>query len=146
MQVLVNAGRLKRNGLKSMRVGVPDGPEYADGMPVATVAAFQEFGTDVVPPRPFIRGWYDGKSAARLTHPFQLWGMAVLRGNANPEEAYKMIGDQFVQEVRLRIDQHISPALQESTIKKKRWSGAAEPETPLKDTRLLYDSIAWWTP
>ena len=146
MRVLLNAGKLKRNGLKTMRVGVPEGPTYEDGTSVVAVAAFQEFGTDVVPPRPFIRGWYDGKSAKRLVHPFQLWGMAVLRGDATADEAYAAIGDQFVMEVRAGIDRRIPPPLLEATIRKKASTGAAEPDVPLKDTRLLYDSIAWWTP
>lgn len=54
----------------TLRVGfLENGTPEANGMPTATVAAMQEFGTSTIPPRPFFRNMIAAKSNS--------WGPAL---------------------------------------------------------------------
>lgn len=146
MRVLLNVGKLKmaRALSSNLRVGVRSEQTYDRGQTITEIATIQEFGTGTIPPRPFIRGWFDSKSAAQLQAPFLTLGKQVLQGKIEPEEAYERIGEKFVGEVRKFIDKHVPPPLEDATVAKKRRTGAADPETPLKDTQALYEHIEWW--
>lgn len=125
-------------------VGVPpNAGEYPSGRSVADVAAVHEFGLGNNPSRSFLRGWYDGKGinyfAGKLT---EIARDAILKG-VNFNTALGLFGDQCVAEVRARMDAHISPALQKTTIQRKEADGSSTPETPLENTGRLRAAIKW---
>ena len=52
----------KLKSAKVVKVGFLEGAAYPSGIPVAAVAAFQDFGTRRIPPRPFFRNMISTKS------------------------------------------------------------------------------------
>lgn len=125
-----------------LSVGVPaDAPAYPDGTPVQVVAAVHEFGTDTVPQRSFIRGWYDQRTPMEHAALLALAGQHVMTGKVGHMAAFKALGAQFVREIRDRIDRHIPPPLQDETVQRKAAKGSSTPMTPLVETGHLKECI-----
>lgn len=112
--------------------------KYADGTPVAYVAAIQEFGAVaegvLIPPRPTMRPavadkgqeWMDllGKGA-----------VAVLKGQETPQSAMEKVALRAAGDVAKNIQALTSPPLAPSTIKAKGFA------KPLVDTGLMLQSL-----
>ncbi len=125
-----------------LSVGVPENAgQYPDGTDVSKVAAVHEFGLGTAPPRSFIRGWFDGKGAhyfgVRLAEAAQ---ESLMQGTSF-DALLQELGAQYVAQVRERMDAHISPELQDATVRRKRAKGSSTPETPLEDTHRLRAAI-----
>ncbi|MEE4127035.1 hypothetical protein [Pseudomonas viridiflava] len=60
------ARRIKTLAATKVKVGFFEGDVYDDGMPVATVAAYNEFGTSFHPERPFIRDTLQDRQTRKL--------------------------------------------------------------------------------
>lgn len=110
--------------------------EGADGLTVAQVGAFHEFGLGV-PRRSFIADWADENEAR---HKSQLAKMAkaVAKGAVpSVEVGLERLGNLYVGEVQRRIAAGIDPPLAQSTIDRKGSS------VPLIDTGQLRSSITY---
>lgn len=119
-----------------LKVGFLEGATYPSdddtpGLPVATVAFWNEFGTTKQPPRPFFR------NAIKKNSPewgAQL-GAALKASNYDARTAMGIMGEvikgQVVQSI---VDTH-SPALAPSTIKRKGFA------KPLIDTGVMQRSV-----
>lgn len=119
--------------------------KYSDGTTVAQVALWQEFGTyksdgsPHIPPRPFIRLYFDGESG----HVFELARAAMMQvvlGSFTKKRAMARLGMQMVAEIRLRIKSGYGGAYPPNapvTIARK---GSA---TPLVDTGQLWSAISY---
>jgi hypothetical protein len=107
----------------------------ADGLTVADVATFNEFGLGV-PERSFIRGWYD----ENLTQNRADWSKLhkqVLRGEISEAQAMQRLGLKFVGDIQKRIVAGIAPENARSTVKAKGSS------TPLVDSGQLKSSVTY---
>jgi hypothetical protein len=124
-------------------VGVPENAgQYANGTPVAVVAAAHEFGLGV-PERSFIRAWFDGKGPAFFGQALARMAQdAVIRGESL-DAKIAAFGERAVQEIRTRMDAGIDPELQEETVRRKQAKGSPTPETPLEDTHRLRNAVTW---
>ncbi len=113
-----------------------------NGPNIAQIAVWHEFGTTdgVVPPRSFIRGYYDENEAV-LKRKMRAAAKAVASGRFTLEQALNILGLYIVEGIRDRIDAHIPPALKPATVAAKRRKGYAKPTTPLVGTRQLYNAI-----
>lgn len=107
-----------------------------DGLTVAEIAGYHEFGTATVPQRSFVRAWYDEALAkGELSELFRAELARVVKGRATEAEAGERIALKCEASIRKRIRAHIPPPLAQSTIDRKKSS------TPLIDTGQLVASI-----
>lgn len=109
-----------------------------DGVTVADVAVFNEFGTDSIPERSFIRAWAD-ESRDRNHQILTKLSQAVIAGKIpSITVALNQFGALAAGDVKKRIIAHIPPPNAESTIAQKGTS------TPLigRTTQLL-NAVTW---
>lgn len=117
-------------------LGVTIGVHAEDGSELAIIAASQEFGTDTIPERSFLRATLDEQDAAyREATADAIRG--VLDGKRSAKVALERLGLRVVRDVQGRIRAGIDPALAPSTIAKK---GSSK---PLIDTGRLLRSITY---
>jgi hypothetical protein len=133
----------------SVNVGFLAESTYPSGMPVAAVAAIQEFGAPRagIPPRPFMRN-------AIAKHKAE-WGPSVaqlLRDNDyDALRTLQLAGEAIAGQIRNSIIETNSPPLAESTLRKRGVAGmvynAKDPSTfgakPLVHTGNLLNSVSY---
>lgn len=95
-----------------VRVGFLEGATYPDGTPVAAVAAWQEFGTKTIPPRPFFRNMIKAKSPG--------WGATaaqLLKANGyDVEKTLGLMGLGIRSQLQASIIELLSPPLSAVTL------------------------------
>lgn len=126
-------------GRPTIDVGVLDADEPKEQDPALTVlevATWMEFGTDKVPPRSFIRAWFD-ENEERARQAVAVMLTAVVMGKYTKTRALHLLGQKFVGEIQKRISAGIPPENADSTVRQKRSS------TPLIDTGQLRSSITY---
>lgn len=128
-------------GLKKSKVAVgifeaDGGQPHGDGVTVADVAAWNEFGTDTIPERSFLRAWFD-ENIARAQEALHRLMVRVVEGKLTKEQALEQFGLWVQGEVQKRIAQGIPPPNAQSTIDAK---GSSK---PLIDTGQLRSSVTF---
>ena len=130
-RLLREAGKGSVSGVK---VGFFSTARYEDGTPVAAVAAWNEFGTETIPERPFFRN--------ALAESERSVGRILQAGL----DTKKMVVDE---QLAGRVGAHVQGKIQDSITSLKEPPNA--PETvrrkgssdPLLDTGTLRNSVTW---
>lgn len=124
-----------QSGGKSVDVGIFDTARYANGTPVAAVAAWNEFGVRmpsvaVIPPRPFFReGIRDAKEGVKDI---------CAQGHTQPErKVLEIIGIHVSGKIQRSITEGNWKPNSKFTIERK---GSSK---PLEDSGLLRNSISY---
>ena len=141
----------KAKGLTATKIGFFQDAKYEDGTLVASVAAWQEFGTENkdgtvhIPERPYFRNAVNSpETAAEL--------IMILRNNIDPWTMIvdPQIGDKLGAAMQGRIQRSITtlkePGLAESTKKARRrrhGKHKGSRANPLIDTGVLRGSVTW---
>ena len=125
----VDMGILERDG------GEPHGG-VGDALTVLEVAIFNEFGTENIPARSFIRAWFD-EQEADLRRDLSTLMRLVVAGKQTKERILELLAQKAVGEIQARIAAGIGPANAPSTIARKGSS------TPLVDTGVLRSSVSY---
>ena len=122
-------------GMKTVTVGIHQADNARpDALTNAQIGAWQEFGTDTIPARSFIRAPYEkAEREGRVKATSAM--AAIARGKMTPDRALSLIGMFFKAKMQQAIRANIPPALADSTIAAKGSS------TPLIDTGQLLRSI-----
>jgi hypothetical protein len=97
-------------------------------------AEANEFGTDDIPPRPFISGWADERRDGAVREMRDMLAAAIKRGE-DPNVALERLALKFAGEIQQRMADGIPPPNAPSTVAQKGSS------TPLIDTGELRSSI-----
>jgi hypothetical protein len=103
---------------------------------VLEVAIFNEFGTNSIPARSFLRAWFDenrekiGTTAAKLMK-------SVVKGERTRDEVLELLGQWAVGQIQLRISAGIGPPNAASTVAQK---GSSK---PLIDSGVLRSSVTY---
>lgn len=117
----------------SVEVGFLEDAKYPDGTYVAAVAEANEFGTSTAPARPFFRTMIAKESPT--------WGPklagALQHTNGDGDKALALMGEDIQGALIQSINDLTSPALAESTIKRKGFS------KPLIDSAVMVNSTAY---
>lgn len=108
----------------------------SDELTVLEVAIANEFGTDSIPERSFVRAWFD-ENQGKCREAIRRMTIAVAAGKYTKEQAYELVAQRFVGEIQRRMAQGIPPPNAETTIKLK---GS---DKPLIDTGQLRSSITY---
>ena len=121
-----------------VRVGIheSDGDRDDRGARVIDIATWNEFGTDRIPARSFVRAWFDG-AEGQLREDLVTLMQSVVSGKRTREQILEILGQVAVGGMQARIAQHIDPPNAASTVKRKGSS------TPLIDTGALRSSITY---
>ncbi len=96
-------------------IGLFEEDVYQDGKPIALIGLYNEFGTDTIPARPFIRNWFDGN--IRKTHKkVQDVIGKVLDKQISAQEALEELGEYGEEGIRKSIIDFRSPPNAPATI------------------------------
>lgn len=129
-RVLADMGR-GVEGSPYVRVGFLENATYPDGQHVASVAAYNEFGTQRAPPRPFFRTMIAAKAPT--------WGkdtaVLIAQDNFDAKKALGQMGERIAGQLRKSIVELTSPPLSPITIRRKGFS------KPLVDTGHMLNSV-----
>lgn len=117
----------------SLEVGFLENATYPDGTPVAAVAFWNEFGTLHAPARPFFRQMIAKESP---TWAGKIAKLAIATGDDGPK-VLALMGEDIDGALKQSINDFTSPALAESTIKRKGF------DKPLIDTSHMVQSTGY---
>ena len=93
------------------------GERYQDGTPVAMAVNANEFGTQTIPARPFIRPTLSSTQVKEQLKKIIDNGLKkVLKGQGSVEQTLDLIGLKFVGDTKEAISKLTTPELKESTI------------------------------
>lgn len=106
-------GKFDPNKLKEgiVRVGWFSGIRYEDGLPVAQVARWQEFGTGgkyPIPPRPFMRPVLHGRGN-EMREKLQKAYSKALKDNQNTMIVLGRFGEYLTSQIRQSIRMTVNP-------------------------------------
>lgn len=96
-------------------VGFLEKAKYPDGTPVAAVAAWNDYGTRTIPPRPFFRNMVAAKSRE---WPTAIAGL-LPANNYNVRRVLELTGAAIQGQLKDSIIQTNSPPLAKSTLRKR---------------------------
>lgn len=124
-------------------IGIHEGAgQYADGTSVIQVGFWNEFGTEHIPSRPFMRNVVYGKEG-KINQLRDKLLREMVEGKLTLEKALGTIGFQLSEMIKNEITgRHLLPD-KPSTIESKRKQGVTPPDTPLYETGLLLRSITF---
>lgn len=128
---LANALKSKVPTQSRLRVGFIDSATYPNGTNVATVAFWNEYGTDTAPPRPFMRN-----TAAQNKDQWVAMVKALYQ-TQGAEKALLQLGEVIQGDISTSITSFNDPRNADYTIKKKGFNA------PLRDTMLMARSISY---
>ena len=127
-------------GLRSkahVDVGILDsGADHGGGVSVLDVAMWQEFGTNTIPERSFIRAWFD-EDEPNLRQELTTLMQSVVEGKRTKDQALELLGQRAVARVQARMSEGVPPPNAPSTVRRKGSS------TPLIDKGALRSSISY---
>lgn len=111
------------------------GKYQSGGAPVAAVAFLQEFGSKIIPARPFIR--------PTVAEQSKHWGVIVkslIKPDAQAEDVMELIGLRMQGDIRKKITEITDPPLSEFTLEQRRERGNNS-EKPLNDTGYMLATL-----
>jgi hypothetical protein len=118
-------------GILAKNAGRNDG-----GATVLDVAVWNEFGTDTIPARSFLRAWFDESGPAQRALIVALM-KAVMTGKTTKEKALELLGQWAQGQIQARIASSIPPPNAPSTVRQKGSS------TTLIHRGILRSSISY---
>ena len=104
----------------SAQAGWFESARYDDGVPVAQVAIYNEYGTSRIPPRPFMRTTVESQQGewARTTGKVV---SQVLRGKMSAEQGMTLVAQKAAGDIRQTITQVFEPELSPVTVLLRQW-------------------------
>ncbi len=104
----------------SAQAGWFESARYDDGIPVARVAIYNEYGTSRIPPRPFMRPTVESQKPewARATGKVV---SQVLRGKMSAEQGMTLVAQKAAGDIRHTITQVFEPELSPVTVLLRQW-------------------------
>lgn len=111
--------------------------DNADGATVAQIGAYNEFGTETIPERSFLRSTMADKRA-EYTRNINKIVKSALSGKRDARQGMGLLGRQAENDIKLTIRNLMTPPNAESTIRAKKGAN-----NPLIDTGQMLNSIRW---
>jgi len=131
---------IKREMLKAktleVAVGILEGSKNGDGASIAEYATYNEFGTDKIPERQFMRTAFD-ESKAKISQDMNREGKRMALGQATARDALTIIGQRHASRIQNVITgRNFLPKLAQSTIDAKHGSSKT-----LVDTSAMVNAV-----
>lgn len=113
---------LARANRLEVAVGIQEGTKNGDGFNVAEYAAANEYGTENIPSRPFMRTAFD-ENVPDITRDMQQQYAAICSGDRTAHQALVVIGQKHADRTKNTItNRDFLPALSPQTVKAKKGS------------------------
>ncbi|MDD1007271.1 hypothetical protein M5G27_07225 [Pseudomonas shahriarae] len=129
------ARRLKKLAATKVKVGFFEEDRYDDGMPVAQVAAYNEFGTRFHPERPFMRETLEDKQTRKkLLKGLMAAARATIHNTGNARRILATLGKIVAEEIKITIANY--PGSNSA-----RTIAAKGFDRPLYDTGKMLESV-----
>ena len=109
---------------------------------VAQYAAYNEFGTTKIPPRPFLRPTMEERQEEWTEAVKGSVSSSLKGGQFNNRSILELIGEGAVKDVKARIMSNVPPPNAPSTVARKKAKGI-EPIRTLVETGLMHASVAY---
>lgn len=109
--------------------------KYNKGVSVADYAIFNEYGTSDIPARPFLNTSFNENQPKYTARIFEIY--AKLLAGKSYDNEIKRLGEEIVNDIKLKISSNIPPENSKRTIAKKKSSKT------LIDTGIMRSSIAY---
>lgn len=117
-------------------VGLLQGDKNDDGVQIAEYAAYNEFGTDTIPSRPFMRTAFD-ENRGDIQADIDRQSARLASGQVSARAALTIIGQKHASRIQNTITgRDFLPRLSPETVRRKKGS-----EKTLVDTGALVASI-----
>jgi len=131
---------IKREMLKAktleVAVGILEGAKNGEGASIAEYATHNEFGTDKIPERPFMRTAFD-ESKEKISQDMNRQGERMAMGQSTARDALKTIGQRHASRIQNVITgRNFLPRLSPQTVKAKKGS-----EKTLVDTSAMVNAV-----
>ena len=107
---------------------------------VAQYAAYNEFGTTKIPPRPFLRPTMEERQEEWTEAVKGSVSSSLKSGQFNNRSILELIGEGAVKDVKARIMSNVLPPNAPSTVARKKAKGI-EPIRTLVETGLMHASV-----
>jgi hypothetical protein len=125
-----------------VKAGVLGGATTTDGKSIAEYAIYNEFGTQYIPPRPFL-----GDTAQRRGKDWAHVLEATAKGDSTKPETWEralvLTGETMKAHIQQNIQQGSWIPNAQSTIRVKAAKGKVEPDHPLIDTGQMLAAISY---
>lgn len=113
---------LRASNRQEVAVGILEGSKNGEGFNIAEYAAANEFGTDSIPSRPFMRTAFD-ENRADIAADIDRQGGRMMAGEITAHTALTIIGQKQASRIQNTITgRDFLPKLAEETIKRKKGS------------------------
>lgn len=109
---------------------------------VAQYAAYNEFGTTKIPPRPFLRPTMEERQEEWTEAIKGSVSSSLKSGQFNNRSILEVIGEGAVKDVKARIMSNVPPPNAPSTVARKKAKGI-EPIRTLVETGLMHASVEY---
>ncbi len=117
-------------------VGILDGSKNGEGASIAEYASANEFGTDTIPSRPFMRTAFD-ENRADIHADIDKQGNRMVTGEITARTALTIIGQKQASRIQNTITgRDFLPKLAEETIRRKKGSTKT-----LVDTSAMVNAV-----
>ena len=128
---------LKRLQDSAITAGIHTGTgSYDNGAKVTEVAAWNEFGTEDIPERSFLRTTI-AENRAKYQAEFKKAYLEAIQGGMNLRAAAGFIGNVARDDIKRKIETIKDPGNAPSTIAKKGF------DNPLIETKKMLNSVQW---
>lgn len=127
------ARRMASLGRASVKTGFFDDAKYDDGLPVATVAAWNEYGTRFHPERPFMHDTLKDQKD-KIIHFLKLAAKSSIKGDGRSASLLKKLGAMLAGQMKITIENYPGSNSQ-ATIERKGFN------RPLIDTARMAESV-----
>ena len=112
--------RMKSLEEYSAQAGWFESARYDDGVPVAQVAIYNEYGTSRIPPRPFMRPTAESQKGEWARETGKVVSQ-VLRGKMSAEQGMTLVAQKAAGDIRQTITQVFEPELSPVTVLLRQW-------------------------
>jgi hypothetical protein len=112
-------------------------PHGKGDVTIIEVAVWQEFGTENIPARSFIRAWFD-ENEDKLREELKTLMVEVVKGTRTKEQILELLGQRAVGQIQARMAESIPPPNAPSTVARKRGS-----TTTLIDTGVMRSAVSY---
>jgi hypothetical protein len=117
-------------------VGILEGSKNGEGFSIAEYAAANEFGTDKIPERPFMRTAFD-ESKAKISQDMNREGKRMALGQSTAQKALTIIGQRHASRIQNVVTgRDFAPKLSPQTVKAKKGSTKT-----LVDTSAMVNAV-----
>jgi len=132
---------ISNQGNQQLKFGILEGATNSEGMSLATIMFWNEYGTKNIPPRPAVRTTVDSEKANWSNSLVTM--MKAQHPNYDFEGAMEVIGDIASKDIQEAIQTWSDPPNAPGTIASKKKKGYSPYDQPLVETGDMLRAVSY---